>query len=193
MVRVHYTDELRHAELLQACADSVGPTPIPAPSNLNMPHRLEQALGGLVASFMESSCGVFEVYAFLEVLEERAVREYPAFVEALETVDARSAEALRQVIRDEQRHVGYARAIARQYAPDPSAYEQTITRYRAVESTVFEEQQRDFTLFLLERGLLGLSAIEDALLRTTVTAASSFGGARGHRAADRSAKPRPSF
>ena len=103
------------------------------------------------------------------MLEERAVREYPGFVEALETVDAGSAEVLRQVIRDERRHVGYARAIARQYAPDASAYERTIAFYRAVESRVFEEQQRDFTRFLLDRGLLGLTRLEDAILRATVT------------------------
>ena len=61
MVRVHYTDELRHAELLEARAASVGPAPIPAPLELNMPHRLEQALGGLVTSFLGSSGGVFEI------------------------------------------------------------------------------------------------------------------------------------
>jgi hypothetical protein len=167
-VRVHYADELRHAELLQACADSGGPMPIPAPSNLNMPHRLEQALGGPSENTRPSS---------------KPSRPWTPGVPRL---SGRSSETSRAMSVTRVRSLDST-------PPMRAPYEQTITRYRAVESTVFDEQQRDFTLFLLERGLLGLSAIEDALLKTTVTGASSFGGARGHRAADRSAKPRPSF
>jgi rubrerythrin len=171
MIRIHREDEQRHSELLNRCAMSVGPKPIAAPVELNMPYRLEQALCGLTESFLQGSCGVFEVYALLQVLEERAVREYPAFIKALEAVDTESAEILRQILEDEKRHVGYARAIARQYAPSAAAHDRTLACYRAVEAQAFEQQGREFALFMLDRGLLQLGALEATILRAMCTMA----------------------
>jgi rubrerythrin len=140
MIRIHRDDERRHAEVLERCASSVGPTPIRAPIELNMPYRLEQALCGITESFLQGTCGVFEIYALLQVLEERAVREYPAMIKALERVDSESAEILRQILEDEKRHVGYARAIARHFAPSPAAHDRTLACFRAVEAQVFEAE-----------------------------------------------------
>jgi rubrerythrin len=96
----------------------------------------------------------------LQVIEERAVKEYPVIADVMRPYDAASAAVVDQVARDEVRHVKYARAISRKYAPDDATLERTLALYRAAEARAFEEQGRAVLAFALERDLLGASGVE---------------------------------
>jgi rubrerythrin len=165
LIRTHREDEARHFELLERCAMSIGPRPILAPIELNPAYRFDQVLCGLAQSFLDGTGEVWEVYSWLQVLEERAVREYPSFARAVATVDTESAEVIRTIIEDERRHVLYAHAVGRKYAPSPAAHQRMLACYRSVEAQVFEVQQRAFLRFLLDEGLLELHRAEAMILR----------------------------
>jgi rubrerythrin len=166
MVRVHRDDEKRHAEIFRRAVERVvesgGPDAHPGPveEQLHVVRRLDDVLGGLSAKFIAGEVGIMELYVLLQVLEERAVGHLPRIAVALRSVDVESAEDLERVLRDERRHVKYARAIARRYAPDDATYERELARVRAAEARVFAEQTNAFTRVVVERRLLDVSPIE---------------------------------
>jgi len=90
----------------------------------------------------------------LQVVEERGVRQFPMVAAALGRVDPESAGVVAAIIRDEQRHVGYARAISRRYAPDPASLEQVLGLCREVEARAFAENERAYLRFAVEHELL---------------------------------------
>jgi rubrerythrin len=153
MARRHRDDEVKHAAWLREAAARWG-GPSRVPGGLRVVPRIDRHAGGVARAFVDGDAGVLEAYALLQVIEERAVREYPAIVRALRGVDPAGAEVLARVVRDEARHVKYARAIGRAYAPDEGAYRRTLWRYRRAEAIAFEEQGRAFLQHVLERGLL---------------------------------------
>jgi hypothetical protein len=154
MVRVHRDDETRHAEMLRACVLRQGVPAEPVPRDLRVVDRIDRMLGGLAARFVADERGVMEAYVLLQVIEERAVRQFPGIVRALRPVDPGSADTVARVLRDEERHVRYARAISRRYAPDETTLERTLRRFREVEARAYADHGRAFASAVADRDLL---------------------------------------
>ena len=154
LVAIHADDERRHAELLHGCAERTGIAPEPIPLELHFIERLRRLSGGgdMQTIFANGDTSIMHVFAMLMVVEERGVRQFPLVEQALRAVDPESADTLAAIIRDEQRHVGYARAISRRYAPDEATLEQVLTLCREVEAIAFTENQEAFRHFVSERG-----------------------------------------
>src|SRR5262249_7933150 len=104
--------------------------------------------------FAHGPTSIMNIFAMLRVVEERGVRQFPLVEEALRPVDPESARVLADIIRDERRHVGYADAISRRYAPDPATLAQVLEFCRDLEGRAFAESQRAYVRYAVEHGLL---------------------------------------
>lgn len=167
LVRLHRADEERHAIMLRGAALRQGVPIEPVPTELRFILRIDRHLGGFSKKFVGGRAGVMEAYVLLQVIEERAVREFPAIVRELEKVDPESAKVVDKVLHDEERHVKYAQAISRRYAPDLVTLEKTLASFRRVEARAFEEQRIATVKHAYDRGLLsGGSWIERGLWRS---------------------------
>jgi len=156
MVAIHASDEQRHAALLRQCAARAGVVPEPVPPELHYIEQLRRLSGGgdLEAVFANGHWSIMQIFAMLQVVEERGVRQFPMVAAALRPVDPESADVVAGIIRDEERHVGYARAISRRYAPDPASLEQVLALCRDVEARAFVENERAYLRFAEEHDLL---------------------------------------
>jgi rubrerythrin len=154
LVKKHVADEERHARILRDCALRQGVPLEPVPSSLRMAVKLGDMLG------IQNDASIMETYAFLQVIEERAVREFPAIVEALSHVDPDSARVVAEVTRDEARHVKYAQAISKRYAPDAETLARTLHRIRAAEQRAFFDHRRESMRVVLGRGLFDVGRVE---------------------------------
>ena len=156
MVAIHASDEQRHAALLRECAARAGVVPEPVPPELHYIEQLRRLSGGgdLEAVFANGHWSIMQIFAMLQVVEERGVRQFPMVAAALRPVDPESADVVAGIIRDEERHVGYARAISRRYAPDPASLEQVLALCRDVEARAFVENERAYLRFAEEHDLL---------------------------------------
>jgi rubrerythrin len=160
LVKIHHTDEQRHARILHAAVTTVGAAPAALTEDLRITLRINRMLGDFGAELVAGRRTVMEAYVLLQVIEERAVKEFPAIIRALEAVDPESAAVVRTVVRDEERHVKYARAISKRYAPDPETLAATLRRIREVEARAFAEHQRAFLRFVVANDLLDVTAPE---------------------------------
>ena len=168
MVRTHQEDEERHARLMRECVARTGVAAEPLPAHLRIVDRIDRLTGNAFrAGFPDDppELGVVKVYALLEAVEERGVTQFGLIARALRPHDPRSAAVIDAIVRDEERHVRYARAIARRYAPDARALEEARADARAIEARAFEDHGRAFTAYLTSAGLLGASAPERAFWR----------------------------
>jgi rubrerythrin len=167
LVRTHATDEDRHASLLRAAVARGGVKPEPVPAELRYVLRVERLLGHVGERFVAGRAG--EAYVMLGLIEERAVREWPAIVAALAPLDPQTAEVVAGIVEDERRHVRYSYAIARRYAPSEAVLAETVAEYRAVEARAFEQHKAVFLRFALEQDLLDVGPIERAVWRVLAT------------------------
>jgi hypothetical protein len=149
------------ARLLREAAARAFSGAIPKlPAELRVVLRMDAHLGGFAAKFVSGAAGVMETYLKLQVIEERAVRQFPQIACALKVVDAEAAQMVEGILRDEARHVRYAQAIARAYEPDDAAREQATVRFRAAEVRAFAEHQRLLLRFVVQQDLLGVRGPE---------------------------------
>lgn len=189
MVRKHKADEERHAALLRGCLARYGAEPMALPSSLDVVARIDRHAGRVGESFVAGALGVMEAYVVLQVVEERGVRQFPRIAEALRPHDGESARILDGITRDEARHVRYARAISRHYAPSADVLDATLARVRAAEERAFAEQRAAMLRYGLDHGLVDLSPLEALAWRSLLAsseAAARVGGrakATGRRAA----------
>jgi len=160
LVQIHSDDERRHARLLRECVARVGIPPEPVPLELSYIHCIDRAAGGgLIAAARartHGTDGIMEFYAMLQVIEERGVMAMSNVEHALRRVDPESAAVVAEIIRDEKRHVKYAQAVSRRYAPDQAALEDTLRYSRAVEARAFRDFGRLYTRFAVEHDLLAV-------------------------------------
>lgn len=175
MVKRHMDDEARHAEMLRARVNAIIeatgiPTPV-VPRALSIVQRIDDALGGMGAKFVAEERTIMDAYVLLEVVEDRAVEQFPKIATALERVDPESAAAVRSIWEDEKRHVLYARAINKRYAPSPEELTRTLTRVRAVEQRAFDDNGAAFLRHALDENLLELAFPEKLLWRAMSLAA----------------------
>jgi rubrerythrin len=160
LVKKHHDDELRHNQMLLECLRRAGGVATPVPEDLRITVRLAEMLGSFFDDFFAKKLGLLEAYSLLQVVEERAVKQYPLIAAALREVDPESARVVEEVARDEARHVKYAHAIARKYAPDVATHEGLIAHYRKVEERAFFEYNRALMGHVQARGLLRALAPE---------------------------------
>jgi rubrerythrin len=175
MVKRHMADEARHAEMLRArVRATVGATGIAAPivpRSLSIVQRIDDALGGMGAKFVAKERSIMDAYVLLEVVEDRAVEQFPKIAAALEPVDPESAATVRSIWEDEKRHVLYARAINTRYAASPDELARTLARVRAVEQQAFDDNGAAFLRHALDENLLALPFAEKILWRAMSLAA----------------------
>lgn len=153
LIRIHAEDEQRHAALLRQCAARAGVAPEPVPPELHYIQRIRGMLADEGASLFAGG-DIMLIFAMLQVVEERGVRQFPLVAQALRVHDAESAAVLAGIIRDEQRHVGYASAVSSRFAPDRATLDHVLERCRDVEARAFAENERAYLRFASEHGIL---------------------------------------
>lgn len=164
VIETHRDDELRHAEMMRACLRRNGCPRQPGPVELQIVPYIARALGDGDASLLVRPA-VWEAYAFLEVLEYRAVEEYPRFAAALGATDPETGAVIRAIASDEARHVKYARAVSRRCAPDPDTLERTRAKFRAAEAGAFVAHGRATIRHAVRHRLLAGSTAERVMWR----------------------------
>jgi rubrerythrin len=166
VVRRHRDDETRHGAMMTACLARSGFARVPNPDHLRIVPYIARALAdGDGDSYLAGKSGVFEAYLFLRVLEERAVAMYPKFAAAFEPYDQQTAEVVRQIATEEQRHVKYAHAICRAYAPDEVTHAHKLAKFRDAEARAFAKHGRAVIRHVLAHNLIDVSFPERALWR----------------------------
>lgn len=168
MIRIHRDDETRHAEILRKCVARQGLIPDAVPEDLRVVPYIERSLGSVAERFLDQRAGVMEAYVFLQVLEERAVLQFPRFADAMRRYDPESAAVIDEIAEDERRHVKYAKAISRKYAPDPITLHRTLVQFREAESKATVDHGSAFLEFALDKHLLEIGRGEELLWRTMV-------------------------
>ena len=178
LVRRHQSDEKRHAALFRECAARTGVTPVPVPDRLQMLPRLDRALGARFDQAITSRIAVMQAYVVLQVLEERAVTQFPMFQAVFARFDPKTAAVLASVAVDEARHLKYCHAIARHYAPSPAVHAATLADYRQIEAQAFSENSRDNVRYTMEQGLVRVSPVEGAFWKGLTELTVRTGGNR---------------
>lgn len=171
LVRRHRDDESRHAEILRERVRAVGVAPPPVPRELAIVERIDRLLGGVGASFVAKERSIMDAYVLLEVIEDRAVVQFPKIAAALDAVDPESAAVVRSIWEDEKRHVLYARAINKRYAPDADTLARSLAHVRTVEQRAFDENGAAMLRYALDEDLLQLRFAERLVWRAMALAA----------------------
>jgi rubrerythrin len=160
LIRKHREDELRHERMFLDARDRTGINPGPVPDELKLIDRLDRAVGSFMALPIRDRRGVMDAYLMLQVIEERALTQFALFERAFEAVDEATAIALRNIARDEERHLKYCHAIARRYAPDERTQRETLRELRQIEARCFAENGRANMEFLVDHDLLNVNPVE---------------------------------
>lgn len=165
MIRIHRDDEIRHARILRECVARQGIIPDAVPEALRVVPFIERSLGSVAERFLDRRAGVMEAYVFLQVLEERAVLQFPRLANAMRKYDPASAAVIDEIAEDERRHVKYAKAISKKYAPDPITLHRTIVQFREAEAQATIDHGAAFLGFALDNDLLAIGRTEHVLWR----------------------------
>lgn len=171
LIRRHAADEERHVQLLTRRIDELGVGHPQLPESLNLFAGLERRLQ-VFARPLTNRFDVLRAYLFLQVLEERVIRQFAIFIEALRPVDPQTAALFEDIRADEVRHLQYCKAITRKYAPTPELLEQMLARSRVAEADAFAENGELSVTLYVERGLLH----EPALVQQAWRAVAWVGG-----------------
>jgi rubrerythrin len=163
MIEKHRADEIRHAKMFRACQARIGAPVPPPPRELDVLADLDEALGGVMSRPITDGSGVMEAYALLQVIEERALAQFPLLEHAFRKIDPETADTFVQIARDEQRHLRYCVAIARRYAPDEQTRLETVARFRRVEAEVFRAHQRQNQRYVFANGWFKAGRLEKLL------------------------------
>ena len=172
LVKVHRDDETRHAAMLRECLarlEAKGVEPEPVPPELHVVARIGHHAGSLGESFVDGRATVMEMYLLLQVIEERGVRQFPKIARAMRPFDPESAAVIDRITRDEERHVKYAKAISRRYAPNEETLERELARFRTAEKRAFEENGHALLAFATQRSLDDSRGLERLAWRVLAT------------------------
>ena len=115
-----------------------------------------------------------DAYLVLQVIEERAIEQFAMMEPVLRRYDSKSADDIRGIAKDEERHLLYCRAISARYAPSEARRSERLTEFREAEAAAFREQQGKGLGFILDQKLL--SGPTACMWRATVQL---LGGSRG--------------
>ena len=165
LVKRHRDDELRHARVFRECLER---QPVDARS-LPVPPAVVQYVDGEAdgfgAAFVAARHSVMQAYLLLQVIEERGVEQYPLIANAIAPYDPESATAIREVAADELRHIKYAKAIAKRYAPDEATLTDTLARMRGAEARGFVAHGHALFVDAIEHDLLAVGPLERQIWR----------------------------
>jgi rubrerythrin len=151
----HRTDEIRHGVLFRQCRDRTGAEAPPLPSSLKMLEVLNRKLGGFFDRPIAHNDDVVETYLVLQVLEERALTQFPLFEKAFRRMgDVETARIFREVAEDEARHLRYCKAVTKRYGRSEAAVQKRLQELRLVEAEAFIETGSANTEYCLELGLI---------------------------------------
>jgi rubrerythrin len=164
MIRIHRDDEIKHASMLRGCLSRMS-IPRAVPDHLRIIPYLERELGNVTERFLDARGGVMEAYVFLQVVEERAVLQFPLFAEAVRPYDPETAKTIDAIVEDEKRHVKYAKAISKKYAPDETTLARTLAKFRAAEAKAHVDHGATFLSFALDEDLLAVGRVEKLIWR----------------------------
>jgi len=165
MIVRHQADEIRHAALFRDCVGRTG-LPLPeVPLQLQAVDRLDRALGGVFDLPVTDDRGVMDAYLLLQVLEERAVTQFPVFQKVFHEVDPVTAATFAEVAKDEERHLLYCDAVSKRYAPDEHTRQRTLRHFREVEALTFAEGNHAVMHHMLDNGLGAFGPISRAAWR----------------------------
>ena len=116
-----------------------------------MLERLNERLG-IFNRPVENDRDVMDCYLVLQVIEERAVEQFSMIEPVMRTVDPKSADILRGIAKDEERHLLYCRAIVRRYAPSEEVRVARLRELRHAEAEAFKAHQQASSAHLLDNG-----------------------------------------
>lgn len=153
MVKKHGEDEQRHASLFFGCADRQGVGRPEVPEELRILNVLKEHVDALTRP-VESDADVMEVYLVLQVIEERAIEQFSLIEPVMRRHDPRTADVLRGVAKDEERHLRYCHAISARYAPSAEIKDARLAELREIEAHAFREHQSKMLQYTLDRELL---------------------------------------
>jgi rubrerythrin len=163
LIEKHQADEIRHARLFSERRDATGVPTRAVPLHLRLIDRLNAAADGVLDEPIVDRLGVMKAYLMLQVLEERAMRQFPVFEAAFREIDTTTADILVEIMHDEERHLKYCQAIAKRYAPDQATLDDTLANFRAIEAQAFAENSRANLDWVYRRGIFQASAVEKAV------------------------------
>jgi len=153
MVKKHAEDEERHAALFFGCADRQGVPRPEIPSDLRVLELLDARIG-VFGRPVETDEDVMNAYLVLQVIEERAIEQFSIVEPVMRRFDARTADVLAGVAKDEERHLLYCRAITKRYAPSEEARVRKLTELREAEAHAFREHQQNGMAYIFRGELL---------------------------------------
>lgn len=153
MVKKHADDEERHAALFFGCADRQGVPRPEIPSNLRVLDILDARIG-IFGRPVENDEDVMNAYLVLQVIEERAIEQFSLVLPVMRRFDARTADVIAGIAKDEERHLLYCRAISKRYAPNEAARVAKLEELREAEALAFREHQHNSVKYILTQDLL---------------------------------------
>jgi rubrerythrin len=160
MIGKHRDDELRHEQMFLAARARTGIDPGEVPQHLKLIDRLDAAVGHFFSHPIRDRRDVMEAYLMLQVIEERALTQFALFELAFRGVDSETADAIREIADDEERHLKYCHAIARRYAPDAATQRTTLQELRQLEARCFAENGRANMEWLFDHGWVAVNPVE---------------------------------
>ncbi|MGZ3441926.1 MAG: ferritin-like domain-containing protein, partial [Polyangia bacterium] len=160
MITKHRDDELRHEQLFLAARDKTGLDVGPVPNELKLIDRLDRAVGHFFDHPIRDRRDIMQAYLMLQVIEERALTQFALFELAFRPVDPETADVIRGIADDEERHLKYCHAIARRYAPDERTQRDTLRELRELEARAFAENGRANMDHLFDRGWVAINPVE---------------------------------
>ncbi len=86
------------------------------------------------------------------------------------------------MIADERRHLKYAKAISRRYAPSQAARDRTIDRVRAAEDEAYRANLEAFTRIAIRQDLLEVGRVEKIFWKGIASLGEAQAQARARRA-----------
>jgi hypothetical protein len=164
----HRADEERHAAVFKTCVARQGVDIASLPVAPSVIAFIDEELHGFAARFVAGKRSVMEAYVLLQVIEERAVAQYPWFADALEPYDPTSAAVVREVACDEVNHIKYAKAISKRYAPNQYTLDATLRQFRAAEQRALDRHGRAFLASAVDARLLDVTRAEQLGWRVLV-------------------------
>ena len=151
VVRRHREDEERHEALFKDCVRRTGVDPGSIPAEMQVLLVLDRKIG-VLSQPVRTPEQIMKAYLLLLVIEERALTQFQMLEEVFRLTDPYAADRIREIARDEARHVKYCHAVSRKYAPSEEGRLRELRRLRELEVEAFAEvEMANLRLALRER------------------------------------------
>ncbi|MFO0665593.1 MAG: ferritin-like domain-containing protein [Polyangiaceae bacterium] len=153
LVSWHAKDEERHAKVFLAAADRQGVGRPQIPEDTQVLALLNARIGVFGRPLAERR-DIMDAYLVLQVIEERAIEQFSILEPVMRRFDPVTADEMREIEKDEQRHLRYCHAITRRYAPSEAVRTQRLHAFRVAEAKAFREHQQNGLAFILSQKYL---------------------------------------